>query len=605
MSGQQRDLWYGTRGDPEAPIVIVGESWGQEEAAAKRPFVGLSGRELDRLLSESGVSRSDVLFTNLIAERPHANETFRFFVPKNSHPHPERVGGLIPSEFAKSEVQRLYEQLAYRPRRLVIATGNWALWGLNGQTTGVSVARESNGRPVSEDLQTYIPTGILNWRGSMIYCRPWQKFFARSDMSATRLNTTPLLPLIHPAAIQREWYLRTPTLHDLRTRVPMALRNDWRPKKPPTTLSPPTFTEALDILHKWLRLAKFGTFDLACDIETFRRQFISCIGFSDAHDFAICIPFIRGVAPDGSIDSFWTPDQEATLISLIRRLLLNRNIHIIGQNFIYDTQYIQHWFGASPNLQFDTMLAQNVIFPGTPKDLGYLSSLYCTYHWYWKDDVKDWTKFGELKTLLDYNCIDTMRTWEIALAQRQYIKHTNQEAQMAFKMKTNKLCLRMMSRGVLIDTRRRGSMLFELQAAQTALYHELLEIIPQDMVQPIEKKTDKYWYRSAKQTAYLLYDLLGMTQVNNRKTGNRTVGKEALTTLERKYPEFTGLFRRLDYAGSVSNTVNVIQTPIEPDGRMRCSYNPGGTETHRLSSSENVFGRGTNLQNLTTGEEDE
>jgi DNA polymerase I-like protein with 3'-5' exonuclease and polymerase domains len=125
------------------------------------------------------------------------------------------------------------------------------------------------------------------------------------------------------------------------------------------------------------------------------------------------------------------------------------------------------------------------------------------------------------------------------------------------------------------------------------------------MVKPHTKKGDKFWYRSAKQTAELFYDILGMQVVNNRKTGNRTVGKEALMVLERKYPEFTGLFRRLDYAGSVDNTVGVIQTPVEPDGRMRCSYNPGGTETHRLSSSENVWGRGTNLQNLTKGEEDD
>jgi DNA polymerase I-like protein with 3'-5' exonuclease and polymerase domains len=251
------------------------------------------------------------------------------------------------------------------------------------------------------------------------------------------------------------------------------------------------------------------------------------------------------------------------------------------------------------------MLAQNVVFPGTPKDLSYLSSLYCKHHWYWKDDIKDWRGLDDLGTLLEYNCIDCLRTWEIAQAQKQYIKAIGQEEQMRFKMRTNALCLRMMNRGVLIDTARRGSMLFELQSAQTAFYQELLGIIPQDMVQPLEKKTDKHWYRSAKQTAHLFYDILGMAVVNNRKTGNRTVGKEALMALERKYPEFTGLFRRLDYAGSVTNTAGVIQSPVEADGRMRCSYNPGGTETHRLSSSENVFGRGTNLQNLTKGEEDD
>ena len=207
--------------------------------------------------------------------------------------------------------------------------------------------------------------------------------------------------------------------------------------------------------------------------------------------------------------------------------------------------------------------------------------------------------------MLEYNCIDVLRTWEIAQAQKAYIKSIGQEEQMKFKMETNQLCLRMMNRGVLFDKRRAGSMLFELQAALNAFYVELLGIIPQDMVQPHTKKNQTFWYKSAKQTATLFYDILGMQNVSHRKTGNPTVGKEALMILERKYPEFTGLFRRLDYAGSTANTANVIQTSVEADGRMRCSYNPGGAETHRLSSSENVFGRGTNLQNLTKGQEDE
>lgn len=43
----------------------------------------------------------------------------------------------------------------------------------------------------------------------------------------------------------------------------------------------------------------------------------------------------------------------------------------------------------------------------------------------------------------------------------------------------------------------------------------------------------------------------------------------------------------------------VLRTPLDPDGRMRCSYNVVGTENGRWSSSKNAFGRGTNLQNIT------
>src|SRR5262245_38879052 len=272
-----RDLWYGTSGPPDAKIVIVGESWGREESAAKRPFVGTSGQELNRLLSESGISRYDVLCTNLIAEQPHANETFRFFLPKNSNPHDERVGGLIPGGMVSAEVQRLYRQLAHRPRSLVIAAGNWSLWGLS-QRTGSQITRESNGRAVPANLQTYTPNGIMNWRGSMIYVEPHKKFLPQEPESATRLSSLPLLPIIHPAAIQRDWPQRAPTLHDLKTRVPQALRGDWRPATPPTTLSPPTFDEAVDRFRHWLTRAQQGNIIyLACDLETLRHQFISCI----------------------------------------------------------------------------------------------------------------------------------------------------------------------------------------------------------------------------------------------------------------------------------------------------------------------------------------
>ena len=43
----------------------------------------------------------------------------------------------------------------------------------------------------------------------------------------------------------------------------------------------------------------------------------------------------------------------------------------------------------------------------------------------------------------------------------------------------------------------------------------------------------------------------------------------------------------------------VLRTPLDPDGRMRCSYNVAGTENARWSSSKNAFGRGSNLQNVS------
>ena len=53
------DLWYGTSGPHDAEIVLVGEAWGADEDVQKRPFVGASGNELTRILTEAGLSRSE------------------------------------------------------------------------------------------------------------------------------------------------------------------------------------------------------------------------------------------------------------------------------------------------------------------------------------------------------------------------------------------------------------------------------------------------------------------------------------------------------------------------------------------------------------------
>ena len=41
-----------------------------------------------------------------------------------------------------------------------------------------------------------------------------------------------------------------------------------------------------------------------------------------------------------------------------------------------------------------------------------------------------------------------------------------------------------------------------------------------------------------------------------------------------------------------------IDVTLDTDKRLRCSFNPVGTESGRLSSSETIFGTGTNMQNL-------
>lgn len=65
-------------GDPGADLLIIGEGPGADEDLSGLPFVGRSGKLLDRLLDEElGLVRSQVYVTNVVRCRPPANRAPR------------------------------------------------------------------------------------------------------------------------------------------------------------------------------------------------------------------------------------------------------------------------------------------------------------------------------------------------------------------------------------------------------------------------------------------------------------------------------------------------------------------------------------------------
>ncbi len=62
-------------GNPQADIMFVGEAPGREEDIEGLPFVGRSGKLLDRMLSAIGLDRSSAYIANVIPWRPPGNRT--------------------------------------------------------------------------------------------------------------------------------------------------------------------------------------------------------------------------------------------------------------------------------------------------------------------------------------------------------------------------------------------------------------------------------------------------------------------------------------------------------------------------------------------------
>jgi len=73
-------------GNPSARLMLVGEAPGADEDRIGRPFVGVSGQLLDRMLAAIGLDRTTVYITNVIFWRPPGNRT----------PTPAEVASCLP-----------------------------------------------------------------------------------------------------------------------------------------------------------------------------------------------------------------------------------------------------------------------------------------------------------------------------------------------------------------------------------------------------------------------------------------------------------------------------------------------------------------------------
>lgn len=576
----ERDLFWATTGPRDAKIAVVAESWGIQESLSEKPLIGGSGQEFDRMLAEAGYKRDEIFCTNVANARPLNDEMWRFFEVAKGNQNPP-LRGLHPTPFIRQELLRLYQQLEAVKPEVILACGNYALWALT-HCTGHSIPQDAEGRRC--------PNGIESWRGSMWY----------ANAAPGVLANTKLIPVIHPAAILRAWYWRTPTVHCDLKRIAMALQNDWRQNPPARPLAPPTFEELITYLDDLLRRLEAGPIRTVFDVET-ARSLLTVIGICDDPDRPVSIPL---VAVEGkAFDSHWTLEQEIAISGRIIKILSHPNCLVEGQNFLYDTQYFQAFLGVSPRCDFDTMLAHHLLFPGTPKGLDYLSSLYCKYHWYWKDDGKEWDTRGGIQQLLDYNAIDLSRQYECGTVLRSLIPALGQERQWEETKERQQLALRMMTRGIRVDRERRARLALELSTAAYNLGAWFEKILPQHIV---KSDADTPWFRSSKQQREFFGEELGLRLPSHKKTGRATFGKEALTILSERHPEFVRLFTALGQYRSIEVfRGNFVQAPLDHDDRMRCSYNPAGTETFRWNSYENAFGSGTNLQNIPKGEEDE
>lgn len=317
-----------------AQIVIIGEAWGEAEERARLPFVGSSGYELTRMLSEAGIHRAECFLTNVFNLRPPSNRIEALCGGKETklEGYPSLIKGKYVHERYEPELLRLADELVTVNPNLVLCLGNTAMWAMLGKTA-ISKLRGTT------DTSTHTAAGFK------------------------------VLPTYHPAAVLRQWELRPVVVLDL---MKAARESEFpevrRPKR--EIWIEPTLEDLEVFYERYIVRCRY----LSVDIETSGNQ-VTCVGFGPGADISIVIPFYDSRKKSRS---YWpTSTNESTAWAFIRRVLGDGKIKKLFQNGLYDIAFLWRAYGIKVmGAEHDTMLLHHALQPESLKGLGFLGSIY-------------------------------------------------------------------------------------------------------------------------------------------------------------------------------------------------------------------------------------
>src|ERR1700730_6243900 len=300
--------YVGSRGNPRAPFWLIGEAPGADEDQQGLPFVGSSGKELDRMLSEAGITQDQRYFTTPYKVRPPDNDITRL----------NEIG--IP---VQNFLDQFFEELQEYKPPFPVALGGTPLGVLCPDTTQ---RRDSEAK-------------ISKWRGSLL--------------QSNKLNWPHyVLANFHPAYILREWSDR-----DVSVFIFRRLKEEYdyfvqwgkfQPLPERSLIAEPSFDEARGYLEECLN----HDGPISEDIELLARRVPICDALSFSRESACSISLFEG-----------DPKKLAVLWRLIDKI--HRRKVIVGQNYsTFDVNWMQACgFGGGIERLEDTLVRHHVLHP--------------------------------------------------------------------------------------------------------------------------------------------------------------------------------------------------------------------------------------------------
>jgi len=411
--------------------------------------------------------------------------------------------------------------------------------------------------------------GITKWRGSIL-------------SSIDYYNSVKVISTMDPRAAIRQYLYRYFIAADLKRIKEECNSKDLNlPQR--KLLVQPSFLEAVAFLKMCLKERR-----VAVDIEVYKME-VSCISFAPSPLLCMSIPF----------DSRWTMEEEKELWRLVAKLLESPTVEKVFQNAMFDISFL--YKKNKINTQgyiHDTMVKHNLNYPDFPKNLGFITSLY-TKEPYYKDEGKTWFNdlkggTGSIDQFYLYNAKDSAVCIEADEPISLELKKFKNTETYEFNQRLFRPLLYMVARGILVDESALAEHRKEARVTRDELQERLNKLagFALNVSSPLQCKK-------------FFYDTLGYAaqtkKTKDPKTGQRkesiSTDDKAMKRLIRKYnSEEAKLVTQIRKYRKLIGTY--LEVCYDDDKRLRCSFNMAGTATGRLSSSETIFGTGTNMQNL-------
>ena len=151
-------------GNPKSKIMLIGEAPGHDEDIQGKPFVGRSGKLLDKMLEAIELNREKVYIANIVPWRP----------PSNRRPTDEEIEICLP--FIKKHIELI------KPKVLMLL-GSTATFALLKNTEGITKIR---GKWVDLNLNNIsIPT-LPTFHPAFLLRQPAQKKHVWEDLKSLK-----------------------------------------------------------------------------------------------------------------------------------------------------------------------------------------------------------------------------------------------------------------------------------------------------------------------------------------------------------------------------------------------------------------------------------